>query len=97
MRLDALPDVLPSVAERMPEIRRSAFLWNPLRGRSRPYASTTIPLLASVGCPYRCDFCVDWSDIRTDSTAGGSEANGERYAGDAAANIPTTHTAYWVR
>jgi len=55
------PEVLPSVAERMPEIRRSAFLWNPLRGRSRPYASTTIPLLASVGCPYRCDFCVDWN------------------------------------
>lgn len=48
------PVELPSVAERMPEIRRSAFLWN------RPYASTTIPLLASVGCPYRCDFCVDW-------------------------------------
>jgi hypothetical protein len=39
----------------MPEIRRSAFLWN-----RRPYASTTIPLLASIGCPYRCDFCVDW-------------------------------------
>ncbi len=50
---DAITE-LPSVAERMPEIRRSAFL------RDRPYASTTIPLLASVGCPYGCDFCVDW-------------------------------------
>jgi hypothetical protein len=46
---------LPSVEERMPEIRRSAFL----RDR-HPYPSTTIPLLASTGCPYTCDFCIDW-------------------------------------
>jgi hypothetical protein len=48
------PAALPSVEERLPEIRGSAFL------RNRPYPSTTIPLLASVGCPYACDFCVDW-------------------------------------
>jgi len=47
---------LPSVAERMPEIRASAFAF----GR-RPFAATTIPLLASTGCPYACDFCSDWA------------------------------------
>lgn len=46
---------IPSVEERMPEIRASAFAW----GR-RPYATTAIPLLASIGCPYACDFCTDW-------------------------------------
>lgn len=44
---------VPSVAERAPEIRASAFAFG------RPTPATTIPLLASVGCPYRCDFCVD--------------------------------------
>ncbi len=48
-----LADV-PSVAERWPEIRASAFAF----GR-RATVATTIPLLASLGCPYRCDFCVD--------------------------------------
>ncbi|MBM3957985.1 MAG: radical SAM protein, partial [Gemmatimonadetes bacterium] len=45
---------IPSVEERMPEIRASAF-W-----RGRPYPSSTVPLLSSVGCPYGCDFCTDW-------------------------------------
>ena len=49
----ALTDV-PSVEERLPEIRAAAF-W---RGRPHPYA--VIGVLASVGCPYRCDFCTDW-------------------------------------
>src|SRR6185436_14218722 len=48
-----LADV-PSVEERLPELRASAFAF----GRW-PTVATTIPLLASVGCPYRCDFCVD--------------------------------------
>jgi radical SAM superfamily enzyme YgiQ (UPF0313 family) len=48
---------LPSVEERMPEIRASAFF----RGRW-PYVSTTVPLLASVGCPYTCNFCTDWNN-----------------------------------
>ena len=47
---------LPSVEERMPEIKASAFS----RGRS-PYISTSVPLLASVGCPYTCNFCTDWN------------------------------------
>jgi radical SAM superfamily enzyme YgiQ (UPF0313 family) len=49
-----LADV-PRVEERLPEIRASAFAF----GR-RPFAATTVPLLASTGCPYTCDFCTDW-------------------------------------
>ena len=45
-----------SVEERMPEIRASAFT------RGRPYISSTIPLLSSIGCPYTCDFCTDWDN-----------------------------------
>ena len=45
-----------SVEERMPEIRASAFT------RGRPYISTTVPMLSSVGCPYACDFCTDWDN-----------------------------------
>jgi len=47
---------LPTVEERMPEIRASAFLF----GRRR-YAATTVPIVASLGCPYQCDFCIDWN------------------------------------
>jgi hypothetical protein len=45
---------VPIVEERLPEIRASAFAWG-----GRPFTATTIPLLASVGCPYSCDFCID--------------------------------------
>ena len=45
---------LPSVEERMPEIAASAFT------RGRPVPTSNVPLLASVGCPYACDFCIDW-------------------------------------
>ncbi len=48
-------DDLPTVEERMPEIRTAGFLLNRWR-----YFTTTVPLLASVGCPYACNFCVDW-------------------------------------
>lgn len=47
---------LPTVEERMPEIRRSAF-W-----RGHRYPASTIPLLASTGCPYSCNFCIDWDN-----------------------------------
>ena len=50
-------DDVPTVEERMPEIRASAFLW----GR-QPMAVSAIPMLASMGCPYRCDFCIDWNN-----------------------------------
>jgi radical SAM superfamily enzyme YgiQ (UPF0313 family) len=47
---------IPSVQERMPEIRASTF-W-----RGRPYPFASISLLTSMGCPYSCDFCVDWNN-----------------------------------
>ena len=46
----------PSVEERMPEIRASAFAFG------KPVRSSIVPLLSSVGCPYTCDFCVDWNN-----------------------------------
>ncbi len=48
-------DDVPTVEERMLEIRASAFYW-----RKRPLVLSTIPMLASVGCPYQCNFCIDW-------------------------------------
>ncbi|MCI0431133.1 MAG: hypothetical protein L0210_11405 [Rhodospirillales bacterium] len=45
----------PSVEERMPEIQASAFV------RGRAIRTSLVPMLASIGCPYRCDFCVDWN------------------------------------
>ena len=47
---------IPSVEERMPEIAISAF------ANGRPVWTSMVPLLSSVGCPYACDFCVDWSN-----------------------------------
>lgn len=51
-----LEDV-PTVEERMSEISKSAFLWN-----KRRYFMTTVPMLASMGCPYDCNFCIDWDN-----------------------------------
>jgi radical SAM superfamily enzyme YgiQ (UPF0313 family) len=48
-------NALPAVAERLPEIETAHFS----RGRCGP--ATFIPLLASLGCPYSCDFCIDWN------------------------------------
>ena len=45
---------IPCVEERMPEITASAFV------KGRPVPTSTVPLLTSVGCPYTCDFCIDW-------------------------------------
>jgi len=47
---------IPSVQERMPEIRTSTFL------RGKPFPFTSIPLLTSIGCPNSCDFCIDWNN-----------------------------------
>lgn len=44
---------LPGVEERMPEIRRAFFF------DGEPRTTSTVPLLASTGCPYTCDFCID--------------------------------------
>jgi radical SAM superfamily enzyme YgiQ (UPF0313 family) len=47
---------IPSVQERMPEIRASTF------PRGKPFPFTSIPLLTSIGCPNSCDFCIDWNN-----------------------------------
>ncbi|MDP2920344.1 MAG: radical SAM protein [Dehalococcoidia bacterium] len=47
---------IPSVEERMPEIRASTFL------RGKPFPFTSLPLLTSTGCPNSCDFCIDWNN-----------------------------------
>jgi radical SAM superfamily enzyme YgiQ (UPF0313 family) len=45
----------PTVQERMPEIETAVF------ARGRPSRMSIVPLLSSIGCPYSCDFCVDWN------------------------------------
>ena len=47
---------IPGVEERMPEIRSSTFF------RGRPFFMSSVSLLTSLGCPYSCDFCVDWNN-----------------------------------
>jgi hypothetical protein len=47
---------IPSVEERLPEIRISAFYGG------RPRMPSVVPLLSSMGCPYSCDFCMDWNN-----------------------------------
>jgi len=47
---------LPTVEERMPEIKQSAFV------NGRPILMSIVPMLSSVGCPYQCDFCIDWNN-----------------------------------
>jgi radical SAM superfamily enzyme YgiQ (UPF0313 family) len=50
-------DDIPTVEERLPEIRASSFM-----GGKRKFFATAVPMLASMGCPYTCDFCVDWNN-----------------------------------
>lgn len=45
----------PTVEERLPEIKKSAFIGG------RPHWGSSLPMLASVGCPYSCDFCIEWN------------------------------------
>ncbi len=44
-----------------------------------------------------CSYCVDWSSVRTDSSAGGSTTNAVRYVGDDSISLTDTTTFYWVR
>jgi radical SAM superfamily enzyme YgiQ (UPF0313 family) len=44
----------PAVEERLPDLKTALF-W-----KGRPFPIPLIGLLASIGCPYRCDFCTDW-------------------------------------
>lgn len=48
-------DDTPTIEERLPELKASVF-WN-----GRATGLTFIPMLSSVGCPYSCNFCVDWN------------------------------------
>lgn len=48
---------VPTVEERLPEIRASAFV----QGKW-PASCSTVPILASMGCTYTCDFCSDWDN-----------------------------------
>ncbi len=50
-------DDLPSVEEREPEIRASAFFGGRWRN---PLLWSVVPNMSSMGCPYSCDFCADW-------------------------------------
>lgn len=47
---------IPSIEERMPYIEKASFV------RGKPIRMTIVSLLSSLGCPYRCDFCVDWKN-----------------------------------
>lgn len=51
------PTEFPLVEERMHEIERAHFYG----GRSM--LGTVIPLLASTGCPYTCNFCTDYASV----------------------------------
>jgi radical SAM superfamily enzyme YgiQ (UPF0313 family) len=53
---DCAYDDLPTIEERLPELHRSAFL------RAGPHPGSFIPMMASMGCPFNCDFCVDWDN-----------------------------------
>jgi radical SAM superfamily enzyme YgiQ (UPF0313 family) len=52
----APPKELPLVAERLPEIERASLFFRRLGS-----PTTTIQLISSLGCPYRCSFCIDWN------------------------------------
>lgn len=47
---------IPSVQDRLPEIKMAHFWWN------RPTLLTVVPILSSTGCPFNCDFCVEWNN-----------------------------------
>ena len=55
MAQESRTPITPTVEERLPDIKASSF------AMGRPYAGTVVPLLASVGCPYACNFCIDWN------------------------------------
>jgi hypothetical protein len=60
---------IPLLAERAADVRTASF--------HRGYRSrfSLIPLLSSTGCPYDCDFCVDWNSAYRLRAAGDLEAD----------------------
>jgi radical SAM superfamily enzyme YgiQ (UPF0313 family) len=49
------PVEIPLVEERVAEIETASYL------RGHRYFLSIVPILSSVGCPYDCNFCVDWN------------------------------------
>ncbi len=47
---------LPLLQERHPDIERATLI------AGRHWGFSIVPVLASTGCPYACDFCVDWNN-----------------------------------
>src|SRR5262249_23432321 len=56
IRGDNKPFDVPSLAERRQDIETATRLWGGYSGLS------IVPLLSSTGCPYDCDFCIDWDN-----------------------------------
>ncbi len=53
---------IPAVEERLPHILKSSLT------EGRPPFAANIGVLSSVGCPYTCNFCVDWDKSYTPIT-----------------------------
>jgi hypothetical protein len=47
---------VPSLEERRPDVDSATLIGG------RHWGISVVPLLASTGCPYGCDFCVDWNN-----------------------------------
>jgi hypothetical protein len=56
VRAPAKPLDIPSLDERHADIDRATLI------AGRHWGISVVPLLASTGCPYACDFCVDWNN-----------------------------------
>lgn len=71
-------DEPPTIEARLPEIKASAFIGG------RPHWGSSIPMLASVGCPYSCDFCTDWNTpyraLSSDRLATDLRFSGEQFS-----------------
>jgi radical SAM superfamily enzyme YgiQ (UPF0313 family) len=50
------PVEIPLVEERVKEIEIASYL------RGHRYFMSIVPMLTSVGCPYDCNFCIDWNN-----------------------------------
>lgn len=73
----------PSLAERRVDLDRVSLLFG------RYSTLSVVPLVSSVGCPYDCDFCVDWNqayrlrnadDLRDDLEYASTQLNGRTLA-----------------
>lgn len=60
---DRPPGSFPSVEARLPEIATAAF------HNGHATRTSVISLFGSVGCPYSCNFCTDWSSTYTPVSA----------------------------